>query len=45
MAKNIKKGVFIKCRKCGINYIEDMEWIMKDGISPCPNCQNELLLN
>ena len=36
------KAVWIFCRSCGCEYIEEKEWITNDGFVECPVCNHRL---
>lgn len=37
-------AVYIECRTCGLNYIEEKEWLFRDGKTECPYCRMILRL-
>ncbi len=41
----ILQGVFITCRQCGCEYIEEKDWIKKDGRTKCPLCDSILKID
>ena len=38
----IQRGVWVTCRECGTEFLEDKSWILEDGIVECPICGNKL---
>ena len=36
------KAVWIYCRNCGCEYLEERQWVLADGLVECPNCKNKL---
>jgi hypothetical protein len=40
--KKIKKAFWIYCRSCGIEYLDEKEWVSQQGITECPACKNKL---
>lgn len=44
-SKEIKVAVYITCRSCGCEYLEDKEWIIEDFKSECPVCGKTLVIS
>lgn len=41
---HINLGVFIHCRSCKIDYIQERADIMNKGYTICPNCRREIIM-
>lgn len=40
----VEKAVYVTCRSCGCEYLEQKEWIMNDFTTSCPACKVKLRL-
>lgn len=37
-----KRAIYIRCKECGFEYLEDKEWFIQNEETECPNCKSIL---